>query len=98
MFSKNNPRYFEHNPHLLLTFKHGAVNKRALYFDPKGYNQITKFEFINCSNFHITENFMSWFIDQFLPQVQSDDFMFQISMSTAPADLQHRITQFQGIN
>ena len=95
MFSKNNPRYFEHNPHMLLTLDTGGIIRRRLYFNPRGYH-ITKFEFVNCSNFRITENFMSWFIYQFLPQVQSDDFMFQLSMSTAPADLQHRLTQFQG--
>lgn len=97
MFSKNNPLYFKYIPHIKVTTSEGRPHQRSLYFDTKGY-RITKFEFVNCSNFRITENFMSWFTNQFLPQVRTDDFMFQLSMSTAPADLQHRLTQFQGTN
>ena len=98
MFSKNNPQYFEHKPHIQFSIHpNGTPIKIALYSNVKGYS-IAKFEFINCSNFRITENFMSWFTQQFLMSGHTDDFMFQISMSTAPADLQHRLTQLQGTN
>ena len=97
MFSKHNTRYFEHNLHLKLALSHGETVCKSLYFNPKGY-RITKFEFVNCANFRVTENFMSWFTEQFLPKVHTDDFIFQLSMSTAPADLQHRLTQLQGTN
>ena len=97
MFSKQNSRYFEHNPHIKVTTSEGRPHQRSLYFNPKGY-RITKFEFVNCANFRITENFMGWFTQQFLPSVHTDDFMFQVSMSTAPADLQYRLTQYKGTN
>ena len=97
MFSKNNTRYFEHNPHIKLTASDGRIHTRMFYFNVNGYG-ITKFEFVNCEDFTITNGFMSWFTNQFLPQVHTDEFMFQISMSTAPADLQHRLNQFQGTN
>ena len=97
MFSKNNPRHFEHNPHIKLTTSDGKIHTRMFYFNVRSH-RIANFEFINCSNFRITENFMGWFTDQFLPKVQIDDFMFQVSMSTAPSELQHRLTQLQGTN
>lgn len=97
MFSKNNPLYFKYIPHIKITISEGRSYQRSLYFNPRGYH-ITKFEFVNFSNFRITENFMSWFTEQFLPSVHTDDFMFQVSMSTAPADLQHRLTQYKGPN
>lgn len=97
MFSKHNTRYFEHNPHIKLTTSDGRIHTKSFYFNPRGY-YITKFEFVNCTNFRVTENFMSWFTNQFLPQVHTDEFMFQISMLTTPADLQHRLTQLQGTN
>ena len=97
MFSKHNPRYFEHIPYIKLTTSDGKIHTRMFYFNPRGYN-IIKFEFVNCFNFRITENFTSWFTEQFLMSVHTDDFMLQISMSTAPADLQHRLTQYKGTN
>ena len=97
MFSKNNPQYFEHNPHIKVTTSDGRIYTRILYFHLR-WDHITKFEFVNCTNLHITETFMSWFTEQFLRSVRTDEFMFQVSMSTAPTDLQDRLTKLQGTN
>lgn len=87
-------RFFEQRPHLIITLPNGREVQEPL-FNVRGYH-IVKFRFVNCENLRITEHIMSWFTEEFLPQVRTDDFMFQVSMSTAPADLQHRLTQYKG--
>ena len=89
--------FFKHRTHIKLNFPNGNYARRPLMSDLRGFN-IKSFEFVNADNYRVTENFMRWFMDEVVPQASRDPFLFKVSMSTAPQDLQDYIKQLQGTN
>lgn len=94
MFSKHNPRYFEHNPYIEF-FTSANQTVRWKIGDPylKGY-VIRSFKFINPKQFVMSNSNRQWFLYEFLPRCRMDDFTFEVCLSTFPTELRNFINQY----